>query len=108
MSWLRWWLRRWRRHRGYWELDPNHHGSGHLRIEQREFRKQPHAWIQWKGTNVCADIHCECGHLSHYDGDFMYFIRCPNCRRIWEVGSHIALYPSRLSEDDSSIQEAEL
>jgi hypothetical protein len=33
-----------------------------------------HGWIQWKGTDVCMDIHCECGTLSHIDGEFAYII----------------------------------
>jgi hypothetical protein len=64
----------------------------HLDVEGLQFHGKPHVWVQWKGTNVCADIHCGCGYHSHFDGDFMYFIRCPSCQKVWEVGSHIALY----------------
>lgn len=34
----------------------------------------PHGWIQWKGTDVCMDFHCECGEANHYDGYFAYQI----------------------------------
>ena len=51
----------------------------------------PHGWIQWKGTDVCIDIHCTCGELSHFDGDFMYYIECPNCGKVYEANSHIEL-----------------
>jgi hypothetical protein len=52
----------------------------------------PHIWIQWKGTNACCDIHCVCGAFLHFHGDFFYFFRCPECKRYWEVGTHVALY----------------
>lgn len=52
----------------------------------------PNGWIQWKGTNVCIDIHCICGESSHYDGDFMYFIECGYCGRVYECGGYIKLY----------------
>ena len=33
----------------------------------------PYAYIQWKGTDVCLDVHCTCGaELLHYDGYFAY------------------------------------
>lgn len=51
----------------------------------------PFGWIQWKGTDVCIDIHCLCGKLTHFDGDFMYFIKCPYCNRIYECDGHIKL-----------------
>lgn len=67
--------------------------KSHLDVEQPQFQGTPHAWIQWKGTNVCADIHCSCGTLTHFDGDFMYFITCGACGTLWEVGTHVALHP---------------
>jgi hypothetical protein len=41
----------------------------------------PHAFIQWKGTDVCLDFYCPCGQQSHYDGDFAYAVQCPVCDR---------------------------
>ena len=64
----------------------------HLEVEGPKFTGKPHVWVQWKGTNVCADIQGSCGESSHYDGDFMYLIRCPHCRKVWEVGTHVTLY----------------
>lgn len=52
----------------------------------------PHGWIQWKGTNVCMDVHCVCGALGHVDADFCYFIRCVNCGRTYGVGGNVRLY----------------
>ena len=58
---------------------------------QETFESQPHGWVQWKGTNVCVDIHCECGELTHFDGDFMYIIECPHCHRKYFANGHIQL-----------------
>ena len=80
--------------------------KSHLGIESPQFDETPHVWIQWKGTDVCADIHCSCGELSHFDGDFMYFIRCPYCQKVWEVGTHIRLYEPLASFDEDSVGTA--
>ena len=45
---------------------------------QETYGTQPHGWIQWKGTNVCMDIHCKCGMLTHIDADFAYHVKCPH------------------------------
>ena len=50
-------------------------------------------FIQWKGTDVCIDIHCTYGESSHFDGDFMYFIECPSCGKVCEASSYIDLVP---------------
>lgn len=53
----------------------------------------PSAWIQWKGTEVCADLHCACGHHGHFDGMFLYFYRCPACAAAYALGSTVRMYP---------------
>ena len=58
---------------------------------QETFETQAHGWIQWKGTDVCVDIHCECGETSHFDGEFMYVIQCPHCHRKYFANGHIQL-----------------
>lgn len=55
------------------------------------FEGKPHGRIQWKGTSVCIDIHCSCGESSHYDGEFMYYIKCGYCGKIWSCNEHILL-----------------
>jgi hypothetical protein len=72
--------------------EPFKHPPSHLDIESPLFEGKPHIWIQWKGTDVCCDIHCACGAHLHYDGDFMYFIQCPHCRQLWEIGTHVTMY----------------
>jgi hypothetical protein len=58
---------------------------------QETYKGKPHGWIQWKGTDVCIDIHCQCGELSHFDGEFMYVIQCPYCHRKYMANGHIQL-----------------
>ena len=55
-------------------------------------------WIQWKGTDVCIDIHCRCGELSHFDGGFMYYIKCPYCGQVYKADPNIKLI--RTNEED--------
>lgn len=52
----------------------------------------PHGWIQWKGTNVCVDLHCSCGEQSHVDDDFVYSFRC-RCGKLWGLDPSITLVP---------------
>lgn len=50
-----------------------------------------HGWIQWKGTNVCIDLYCKCGHHGHYDGEFFYHYECSACHRKYAVGANVKL-----------------
>ena len=50
---------------------------------------KPHAFVQWKGTDVCMDFHCECGAHCHFDGDFAYTVKCPHCDAVWEMPFNI-------------------
>lgn len=69
------------------------HEPSHLDIENPIYDgKRPHLWIQWKGTDVCCDIHCKCGAHLHFDGDFLYFFQCPHCKTYWECGTHMPIY----------------
>jgi hypothetical protein len=56
-------------------------------------RSESGGWIQWKGTNVCVDLHCRCGNADHVDMDFMYFVRCAACGTVYAVGQNIKLIP---------------
>lgn len=61
--------------------------------QEKDVATGPHVWIQWKGTDVCCDFRCACGATGHIDADFMYFIACPACGQLYEVGTHVRLYP---------------
>ena len=50
-----------------------------------------HGWIQWKGTEVCIDLHCKCGYHGHYDGGFFYYYACPKCGAKYAVGQNVKL-----------------
>lgn len=53
---------------------------------------KPHGWIQWKGTDVCVDLRCECGEQSHYDGEFAYHWQC-KCGRQYALSPYVMLLP---------------
>lgn len=42
-------------------------------------------FVQWKGTDVCVDLHCRCGFEGHFDGMFAYYLNCPNCDTTYEM-----------------------
>ena len=46
-------------------------------------------FIQWKGTDVCMDLHCPCGADGHVDASFAYFVRCPDCDTVYELGAQV-------------------
>lgn len=57
----------------------------------------PDAFIQYKGSDICADVRCSCGALLHYDGEGFgfYAVQCPHCLTKWEVGTTVPLHPYR-------------
>jgi len=58
-------------------------------------------FVQWKGTDVCLDLHCRCGHDGHFDGDFAYFLRCVACGRVYEMPHTFFLV--EVSEDRAGV-----
>jgi hypothetical protein len=67
--------------------------------------KKPLALLQHKGTNVCMDVHCVCGHHSHFDTDFTYFLRCPKCDALYAVGHVLALHPLPKEQAEFILQD---
>ena len=57
------------------EQDPRHDGSS--------------TSIQWKGTGVCMDFHCKCGHHMHFDSEFLYFVLCNRCGAKYAMGRQV-------------------
>lgn len=70
-----------------------------MKKEDFNVKEIPHGFIQWKGTNVCIDVFCECGHHGHFDGMFFYFFECSKCGKRYKVGANIKLIP--LTENES-------
>lgn len=58
---------------------------------QEKYTGQPHAWLQWKGTAVCMDVHCACGEHFHIDDEFTYHVKCMKCERVYFCNGHIEL-----------------
>lgn len=54
---------------------------------------QPHGWIQWKGTDVCMDVYCLCGAHTHIDAEFLHYVQCSRCGRVYMTNGHIELVP---------------
>ena len=51
-----------------------------------------HTFIQWKGTDVCCDVHCpNCGFHGHVDAEFFYHYKCPSCKKVYIVGNRVIL-----------------
>lgn len=57
---------------------------------------EPHAYIQWKSTDVCMEFECECGEGYHYDGFFAYTVKCPSCGVTWEMPCN--LFPRKVCD----------
>lgn len=58
---------------------------------QETYENKPHGWIQWNGTDVCMDIHCKCGELTHVDAEFCYYVKCIYCGTVYFCNGHIEL-----------------
>jgi hypothetical protein len=69
--------------------------------------ERPHAWIQWKGTDVCMDIRCECGEDIHFDGMFAYHIKCLGCGAVYECDGHIKLHKLDFEPEHTKCIETE-
>jgi hypothetical protein len=65
---------------GY-DIPENHHSS--LTRDPSPGKKTTDVFVQWKGTDACLDLSCDCGNLGHFDGMFAYALRCPACKKVW-------------------------
>lgn len=57
-------------------------------------------FIQWKGTKVCLDFHCECGAHVHGDGYSAYNVECGACEAFYEMGTQVIA--KRIEEPDGA------
>lgn len=88
----------------YWQHNPI---PGWHR-QTRPADDSPHAWIQWKGTDVCMDIRCPCGELSHIDADFTYYVECPGCHQRYMTNGHIELVPLTSAESEAVADQVKI
>ena len=75
--------------------------------DQQHHFEGPHGWIQWKGTDVCMDVHCVCGHMSHVDADFVYQVQCPECQRVFFCNGNIQLIELEEVDESKVLVEAQ-
>lgn len=71
--------------------------------QEVEADKGAHLWVQWEGTDLCADFHCRCGARGHIDADFVYAVKCLACGTRYAMPCHLPLYAipeDVLSADD--------
>ncbi len=73
---------------------------------QETYEGKPRGWIQWKGSDVCMDVYCECGNHFHIDADFAYYVKCPSCERVYMCNGHIELIELEV-EPDSCVKTEE-
>lgn len=76
---------------------------------QETYKNKTSGWIQWKGTNVCMDVHCaKCGHHSHLDIDFAYHVICPKCKTVYFCNGHIEMIELEEKPDSCVVMETAL
>lgn len=54
-------------------------------------RARPTNNLQWKGIDICIDLHCDCGVTSHADGFSFGFIQCPSCLQVYKLDHVVAM-----------------
>jgi hypothetical protein len=55
-------------------------------------------FIQYKGTDLCADIYCDCGKHLHVDDYFAYAVQCPVCEAIYEMPQFVTAVRVKTTE----------
>lgn len=63
-------------------------------------------FIQWKGTDACFDFRCQCGYFAHVDGEFIYYLRCPRCRRVFQMPQDLAAHEVTEGFTEEQVTEA--
>jgi len=68
--------------------------------------KTENNFIQWKGTDLCMDFHCECGEHNHYDGFFAYHVKCNGCGQVYKMDTTVKM--EKTNEKDTNALESEI
>jgi hypothetical protein len=61
------------------------------RESEQKFEGLPHGYLQWRNIYICMDFHCECGELSHIDGEHLSNVHCTYCGRLYHCNPNIEL-----------------
>lgn len=77
---------------------------GKVSLRTNDYRGKPHGWIQHKGSDLCMDVHCSCGAHMHIDDDFVYYVECPYCGKVWAVSGYVELVELTPSETEAAKQ----
>jgi hypothetical protein len=64
-------------------------------------------FIQYKGTDLCADIYCDCGTHLHVDQYFAYAVQCGECKAIWEFPQFVTAVKVETSQYTPLVLEVE-
>ena len=67
----------------------------------KEFKEEKN-FIQWKGTDLCMDFHCECGTQNHYDGFFAYHVECSGCGQVYKMDTKVKM--KKTNEDCNPLE----
>lgn len=70
---------------------------------EEKYEGKPHGWIQWKGTDVCMDVHCKCGELCHVDASYTYCVKCGSCGTVYWCNGHIELIEMESEPEEGAI-----
>jgi len=74
---------------------------------RRSYQDEAFGFLQWGGSNVCFNLHCECGEHTHIDSDFLFYAACPKCKAVYYLNPHIEVIqvenPPEDIEDMSNI-----
>jgi hypothetical protein len=57
--------------------------------------------LQWKGTSICCDLRCECGHQSHIDSFFAYNVQCAGCGAVYRLPDRLDVV--KVEPDDDAL-----
>ena len=68
--------------------------------------KEENNFIQWKGTDLCMDFHCECGTHNHYDGFFAYYVKCAGCGQVYQMDTKVKM--KKVEDNDNDPLESEV
>lgn len=50
---------------------------------------RPFISINWKDTDACITLNCDCGGFVHEDGFFMYEIKCTDCGTVYKLPTQV-------------------
>lgn len=63
-------------------------------------------FIQWKDTDLCMNFVCpNCGERSHFDGFFIYAVRCWSCKKVYRMPTEIKSLLVEMTSQDQAEED---